>query len=280
MPNRRYYSIRTGKNPQGAEIDLKTLKSLFLDRYSSWEDTGYFQEYFGYECVDEGHVSGKLGEDISAAMRFRLRKLDLWPLQTRIEHYSEDDLFDVIEFLFDHISKPLEGFYHSYSGCGHHYHTFDAEGGQALYLATVNELLETYQPGYEISPLGEILQRAHPGTENLFHADVPTTDQNIRSRMESAIAKFRRYRSSFDERRDAVRDLADVFEYLRPKLKGVLTKADENDLFNIANNFGLRHHNDKQKTNYDQSIWLSWIFYYYLATIHAVLRLLDKQSGA
>lgn len=42
------------------------------------------------------------------------------------------------------------------------------------------------------------------------------------------------------------------------------------DLFQIANEFGVRHHNQKQKqkTNYDERIWLSWMFYYYLANIH------------
>jgi hypothetical protein len=49
-------------------------------------------------------------------------------------------------------------------------------------------------------------------------------------------------------------------------------------LFNIANNFGIRHHNEKQKTDYDESIWLSWIFYYCLATIHAALRLIEKKE--
>jgi len=65
-------------------------------------------------------------------------------------------------------------------------------------------------------------------------------------------------------------------EYLRPQLKEVLTKKDESDLFNIANNFGVRHHNESQKTDYDKPIWYSWMFYYYLATIHASLRLVEK----
>jgi hypothetical protein len=69
-------------------------------------------------------------------------------------------------------------------------------------------------------------------------------------------------------------------EYLRPKMKGVLMSKDEGDIFNIANNFGIRHHNELQKVQYDKAIWYSWLFYYYLATIHAVLRLVAKaQAG-
>jgi hypothetical protein len=69
-----------------------------------------------------------------------------------------------------------------------------------------------------------------------------------------------------------------VLEYLKPKIKEHLTSADEKDLFNIANNFGVRHHNDKQKTGYDAGLWLSWMFYFYLATIHVVVRKMGEEN--
>lgn len=273
---RRYYSLRTGKNPKGAAIDLKVLKALFRSSYVQWEESGYFQEHFGYCCVDAGDVPGKLGSDVAAEMLFHLRKENLWPVSEHIERYEEDDLFDVIEFFHDHISKPLDGYHHDYAGCGYHYNTFDGGTGKREYRTRVNDLLESYKTGFEISDMGEILELAQPGTAQLLAADIPTNDKNVASRVEAAISKFRRYRSTQAERRDAIRDLADVLEYLRPQIKGVLTKSDENDLFNLANNFGVRHHNQQQKTDYDNAIWLSWMFYFYLATIHACLHMLKK----
>ena len=62
-------------------------------------------------------------------------------------------------------------------------------------------------------------------------------------------------------------------------MKAVLTAKDEADLFQLANNFGIRHHNADQKTLYDPAIWCSWMFYYYLATIHASVRLLAKPQA-
>ena len=56
------------------------------------------------------------------------------------------------------------------------------------------------------------------------------------------------------------------------------TTKDDADLFNIANNFGVRHGNDKQNTGYDASLWLSWTFYFYLSTIHVVLRKMKQES--
>jgi hypothetical protein len=277
--SRRYYSVRTGKNTNGKNIDLTMLASLFYTTYKQLDEDGYFQENFGYCCVDNGEVPGKLGRDVTASMLLHLRKEFVWPFTEKFSGLSEDDLFDIIEFLHDHVSKPTDGYYHNFSQCGWHYHTFDEKAGRAEYRDRVNRLLESYKIGYEISELGEIFEIPQPGTALLLAANLPCADIKITERVDSTITKFRRYRSTIAERRDAIRDLADVLEYLRPKLKDIFTSQDEADLFNIANNFGIRHHNQQQKSDYDASIWLSWMFYYYLATIHAALRMMEKKSG-
>lgn len=280
VPDKRerpYYSVRTGRNPGGASLDLAALLKLFKSQFEQLSDAGFFQQAFGYWCVDSEDVPGNLGTDIGGVMLLELRKENLWPILSHCLDYSEDDLFDVIEFLYDNVSKPTEGYHHSYGGCGYHYHSFNREEGRAEFRAHINRLLASYQAPHELLENGELVSKADPGLENLLKADVPLADPSrVESRVEAAIARFRRHRSSFEDRRHALRDLADVLEFLRPKLKGVLSTQDEADLFNIANNFGIRHHNEKQKTEYDQAIWLSWIFYYYLATIHAALRLIEK----
>jgi len=255
---RRYYSIRTGKNPQASQIDLPMFLRLFGDLYKAFLAKEYFQEAFGYDCVDAGQVPGKLGGDIEAQMLRKFRKPNLWPIHDKCAGYSEDDIFDVIEFLYDYISKPIDGFYHNFNDCGWHYQTFNTEIGRQEYRTEINDLLRDYKEGYELSADGEILALAERGLENLFQANLPMYDpKNVEARVNNAVLKFRRYRSSFEDRRDAIRDLADVLEFLRPKLKTVITKNDDGDLFNIANNFGIRHHNDAQKTDYDKAIWYS-----------------------
>jgi len=279
VKKRPYYSIRTGRRADKhlALVDLPLLRRLVCDVYKIFEAKDYFQEAFGYYCVDEGYVPGNLGWDVEVQVSLSLRKMDLWPIEDRCSEYSEDDLFDVIEFLFDCVSKPIDGYYHSFNNCGWHYSEFDQETGQGEFRAEINELLRDYENGYEISREGEILALAEPGLDHLYQADLPDYDpENVEKRVNAAVLKFRRYRSAIEDRRDAIRDLADVLEFLRPKLKQVLTSRDESDLFNIANNFGIRHHREGQKTNYDKSIWYSWMFYYYLATIHASLRLIKK----
>ena len=159
-----------------------------------------------------------------------------------------------------------------------HWETFNKSQGQEEYRRKINNLLLHYKNSYELSANGEILQKPEAGLEQIFDADLPSQDPNIVARMNSAVLQYRRYRSTIDERRQAVRDLADILEYLRKQIKLFLTNQDEQDLFNIANNFGIRHYNDKQKTAYDANIWLSWMFYFYLSTIHVVLRKIEEDS--
>lgn len=276
-----YYSIRTGKNPLAGRIDMPTAKKLFGTLYLGFEEEGYFQEALGYECVDAGFIPGRLGHDLDGVLLLELRKTDMTPIWQKIENYSEEDLFDIIEFLHDHCAKPTERTFHNWNSCGWHCTAFDEAAGRTEYREKVNRVLNIYDKGYELSSDGEILELAASGFDVLLEAPVPQIDpENIEARIDAARRKFRRYRASIDERRDAIRDLADVLEYLRPKVREVLLPKDESDLFNLANNFGIRHHRDNQKTRYDPAIWQSWMFYFYLATIHAVLRMIAKQSLA
>jgi hypothetical protein len=135
-----------------------------------------------------------------------------------------------------------------------------------------------YEPPKGVSgPIGEIQSRIEAGFEKLFEAPLPSLDSaNIEEKISHAKAKFRNARSSLEDRREAIRNLADVLEFLRPQIREYIFSPDESDLFNIVNNFGIRHHNSKQKVRYDKSIWCSWMFYFYLATIHAIMRFIQK----
>jgi len=63
--------------------------------------------------------------------------------------------------------------------------------------------------------------------------------ENVADRVTAAQMKFRRHRSTDSDRRDAICDLSDVLEYLRPRLNDVLTNKDDAALFEIANNFAI-----------------------------------------
>jgi len=139
--------------------------------------------------------------------------------------------------------------------------------------------MSDYGDGFTLSEEGEVLITGRPGLNLIFQATISTSDpEKVDERVAAAITKFRRHRSTVEDRLDAVRDLVGVLEFLRPKIKELLTKKDEDDLFILANKFGIRHHDASQQTDYDKPIWYSWMFYYYLATIHAVTRLIEQRK--
>ena len=280
MPNRAYYSRRTGQNLDVVRLDLSRLKDLFLATYRDFDDKGYFVEAFGQDCQD-GCIQGYAGSDVERFMFQRIRKKNLWPISEKVGLYSEEDLFDVIEFLFDHIAAPQKTWSHGFDNACAHYGDFDQAAGRSRFREDVSVLLNDYATGFEMSPVGEILSRDR-GYETLLDAKMPpsTDAMNVAARVEEAVRKFRRHHASRTDKREAVRLLADVLEYRRPELKQILTSKDEADLFNIANNFGIRHHTSKQKTNYDHDVWLRWMFYFYLSTVHAAERLLNKGKPA
>jgi len=275
--SRQFYSLRKGTNPNLKGLPLSETLGLFVRLFNQMNADGYFHEAFGYICVDAGEVYGSV-RDPELEMLLTIRKNGLWRVYIKALSYSEDDLLDVIEFLHLYVSKPIEGTMHSYNDCGMHWDTFNKVQGQEEFRTRINAVLAHYEQRYELSPNGEVLRKPDYGFEPIFDADLPSKDENILSRVSAATLQYRRHGSTLDDRRQAVRDLSDVLEYLRPQVKTLLTSADEKDLFNIANNFGVRHHNDKQRTAYDASIWLSWMFYFYLSTIHVVLRKIGHKT--
>src|SRR5580658_3326618 len=270
-----YYSQRRGTNPHPDGLSLSDTLDLFKRSYARLEHEGYFTEALGFDCVDAAdHIEGEI-KDINLEILLAVRKRDLWPIEKHVMEYDEDDLFDVIEFLYQIVSKPIDGRMHTWGNCGMHWETFNKAEGQKEYRERIDRVLSHYEKSFELSASGEVLLKAEAGFDRIFDADLPTSDPKVRDRVDSAILRFRRHSSTLDDRRQAVRDLADVFEYLRPKVKALLTNKDEGDLFNIANNFGIRHHNELQKTSYD-AVWLNWMFYFYLATVHTLVRKIGK----
>jgi len=244
------------------------------------KDEGYLQEALGYECVDAGHVEGRLGVRPGLHFLQRMGK-DPIPFEESIPFMEPDDLFDLIEALHDLVSEGVQdpAAFHSYNGCGWHFRTFDQAAGQERLRRELNPLLLRLKDPMRLTENG-VLEDVGPATlEPLLSARLPASlaGPDFQDRVDTAVAHYRRARAGIDQRRAAVRELADVLEFLRPEMKRLMLKKDEGAIFDLANNFAIRHHNRDQRGDYDSAIWLSWAFYTYLATIHANAQLLDRE---
>ena len=92
-----------------------------------------------------------------------------------------------------------------------------------------------------------------------------------------AVALFRARDAGVEHKRSACTTLARVLESRRRLLKAELFRKDEGALFQIANEFDLRHRGADQHTDYDAA-YLDWIFWWYLATVELTDQLLNRQA--
>ena len=279
MGDRIYYAARKGMM-NSVQMDFYTFKKVFLHIFDDLENNFYFRAATGYSCVNQGEIRGIWGSDIEAYILLELKMVDIWPIQEKIEWYDEPTLFTIIEFLYDFVSEPQTKIYHSLDN--HKWDTwdYDKEIGREKYRKKINEILKEYDKGYQLSLDGEIIEITPEGFEELVK-EIPQTDDpnNIDNRMKTSITKYFRYGSTIDEKKDAIRSLADVLEYLK-KEGYVLLPKDDSDLFKIINRYDIRHHNRSQQSDYDVNIWYDWFFYNFLSSINVLLKLKEKSDGS
>lgn len=127
---RLYYSERLGRGPKAQPLPLDALERLTFSVWDKLDEDGYFQEAFGYQCVDAGPVAGTLGPDPEAYFLRTIFREGIWPYELYGERWDADTFFDVVEVLHDLVSRPTQGYHHDYSHCGWHYHQFDRNQGK------------------------------------------------------------------------------------------------------------------------------------------------------
>lgn len=269
----RYYSSRNKPRNLTLEELYQKLKHLYL----FFRDKDYFREKAG---IAQNFVPDSVEHEAALELSFQPFPVEKWPL----ENITEDHIFDTLEFLYDRVSAPTGElvWMTDETGWNHQDYLSYANGpGQDEFRDKVNAFLFDYKTGFELTKEGIILARGTDGLQSIMNAEiVPYDEINVDSKVRNAITKWRNRHLSLSEKKEAIRELADVFEWLKKtkNLGSVLDSKDESALFDLANNFGIRHHNPNQKTNYDRAIWYSWIFHFYLATYHAAIRLLIKKE--
>lgn len=242
---RRYYSSRNRPGQLTLEDLYGKLKYLYL----------WFRErdYFREAGITKSTLPDSITHEAALSLGFSAFPITKWPDYA----VTEERVFDALEFLYDHVSRPGEWTsMTSETGFNYQdYDSYDRGAGQADFREHANIFLADYQSGYELTKDGLILALGADGLEHILGAHIPSYDEaNVDSKVRGAIIKWRNRALSMDEKRSAIRDLADVFEWLKKarNLSAVLAKKDESAIFELANNFAIRHHDPKQKSNYDR----------------------------
>ncbi|TGK87184.1 hypothetical protein EHQ31_00795 [Leptospira montravelensis] len=279
--SKEYFSIRNNRN-RNQKLNLRNLCELINEVISEFSKNFYFAESLGFYdsySLPGRWYNGKLGndEDIARKLFLKVRKRNLWPIYNHYEYYSEEDLFDIIEFLWDIVRKPVYTQERIEQLYGFDiFESFDIELGRKEFSDQINAQLIDYNKDYILEKDGMIYKKSEFGVQEIFDAEPPTNDEKILIKLSDSIKKFRNRHSNEKDRKDSVRELADILEYIRPNINDLISEQDESDLFNIINNFSIRHMNQRQKENIDESIWNNWQFYIFLSTIYAYLKLKKK----
>ncbi len=256
------------------EPDLDSLARRIQRQISEFGGMHWFAQQLGYECVDG---NGDTGVTINDVLDERLGKGHL-ATPWRPSEWSLDDVCDIIEIHHDLAARPTGSWFHDYMGCGTHPTKFSVRSGQAVYRWKMNEILDASGFGLRVADDGDdegrIVVSSPTGLEQLMaQALVENADDDV----VHAIAMFRARNATRESRRTAVFSLARVLESHRRLLQDALLSKDEGALFDIANNYDIRHRKLDQKTDYDDA-FLDWVFYWYLATINLCFELVRRKE--
>lgn len=272
---RRYWIERNREqSTDGLELSLVEVREQWLQIVNDFDASGYLDQVVPSACADGANDRER---NLEMADRLSDRagiQID-WPI-VMPEHGIPDELFfTLVEVLHDCVARPRSRSYHEY-GDDWHYFDFAIETGQALYRWRVNQLLARTTLDLRLADEGDDIgllihatdaSRTELISRILLPATVIATDPVAR-----AVSKFRSRNSNRLDKKEACRDLAHELEPIRAQIKVDLLSADEGMLFQIANQFAIRHNRADQHDDYADD-YLDWLFWTYLATIELMRRL-------
>lgn len=271
VPKRNYAARRRDAHPPHA-LDFNETRALFAENLTALLEGGYLDDALGPSCCDAAEP-----QDGQLVLQ-GLVDLDapLWPISDDVvSAWDEDTFLSVIEAYFDLVARPRRRTWHDY--CREwDYEDFSRPVGQEVYLWKVNILLERSTIPLSLSAggldRGQLVTRVDDPRADLYELPSQMTQAYEADDVAHAIQLWRSRHASRADKRDAVTRLANLLEPHRPLLAQGVGKPDTDALFNIANNFDLRHHNARQHRDYPEEV-LDWLFWWYLATLELATRL-------
>lgn len=278
---RPYYAARRGgPKPMAHPGYPGPVRHAWAVAVADFWQRGYLRRVAPARCVDgaEDQIDPDVAMDDAITKRLgpRSSQPGYWPLSP--DQWDDDTFYSLIEVVHDLVARPRKRWYHSYGNCGFHYDAFAVEPAQILYRWTINRILAQHGVPLQLAKSGEDVGRlvrvAGDDREALVAAAVTKAGEDV-DPVAHAVALYRSRNADVETKRSACIALFAVLETRRELLRDKLLRKDEGALFQIANEFQIRHRNAKQKPDYDEA-YLDWIYWWCLATVELSNRLLAR----
>ena len=296
----QYFSDQErGPIPRTSETITPVAWGGIVAAVTSAVQDGSFGEDFPDVCPDGSCVCGTDAQALSSAMLAEIRGID-WPIQTeasdsrgygyeRLPYAPESlNILDFVQFCHRHMSKAVQGSYHSYFK--HHHLSFDRETGRAEFRDRINRVFSRNGIAFDLQSDGSIKRLAPPVLAEALHSHVPSTgDASLDGLIEDARRKF--FSPDLTVRKEALEKLWDAWERLKslrnpsnkkksvgqlldaassePKFRELL-ENEARCLTEIGNSFMIRHA-EVQKVAITTSFHVDYLFHRMFAMIYLLV---------
>lgn len=267
--SKKYFAERNNLS-EVSKFSIEDLNNIFHIFYVELEKKQYFRRLIGSYDVAGHYYRGIIDlndcaqQELFVFIKTKIRYL--FPILER--SYSESEIFCLIEFLYDYVEE--------YNGYFPVEKENRIETGREAFRSKFNPVLNAYGKGWELTKEGYIRELVDEGYSELINQ--PYNNVTVYSEIQKTKQNFLRYGATLDDKKDALIRLGNIIEPLREEMKIILSKEDTSDIFNLLNNFQLRHNNVKQKTDYDKEIYYPWMFYQMLAALNAFLKIKEQEE--
>jgi len=202
--------------------EIMTLESSVIRAIESEVDRllshGAFGRHFPTRCPDNPAVIGNNSDQFWRTAEGMIPGL-VWP-SDEFHVASAEQVFDLLEFCFNHVAYPESGQWHQYFQ--HHHLSFDVGRGQAKLRSFINDLFERNGVGYELDVSGKVVRLGAPVVGDLaLSTRFNSGDEELDTYLKNAVRKFRAH--SAGSTLDAVKELWDAFE----RYKTILGEGDK-----------------------------------------------------
>jgi hypothetical protein len=290
MPSPYFSEGELGPRPRTSEELSQVVWGAIVALIWSRLADGSFGNFYGTECNDGGAIYRVDEQAFSLALRGAVPEIQ-WPL-TPDAVPSPLAMFDLIQFCYQSVAKPIIRSVHTYFG--HSHFDFDTVEGRAIFRDDVNRLFSRHGIAYELTAEGSIVRIGPPLLrEALLGFTFSTGDGELDRMLEAARKKL--LDPDLSVRNDALETLWDAWERIKtleipgkgnkpasaaqlldkassePNFRKLL-EEETRKLTEIGNTFRIRH-TEAYNTPIERSEHVDFLFHRLFAMIRLVLRM-------